>query len=208
MTKKNSIYLLLMLVVVIISSCKKDDNTNNNNVNIPANCTNITGWIKNGHEWVYTNNPIFIVADSLFVKMQETSTGIFKNSSTYDDGTFYPTISAYLKPCDNYIYQSTESSMANPIVVYHIDGAIGDSWSNSTPTSGGYTSTNTVTITDKNISVNVPAGTFSCIKYHMKSVSTKPGSIVVETDFYFNKDYGMIKTDGNTVSYELVRKNF
>ncbi|MFN8262532.1 MAG: hypothetical protein U0T07_03320 [Chitinophagales bacterium] len=206
MIKKNTTYLLILLAALIISSCDKDDDNNNNN--IPTNCTNITGWIKNGHEWVYANNPILIYADSLFVNMQEVSTGIFKNTSTYDDGILYGSYFAYLKPCDNIIYQSTSSSMSNPMVAYHIDGAIGETWTSTVISSGGHTVSNTVEITAKNISVTVPAGTFSCIKYHMTSVSTQPGSITVESDIYFNNDYGMIKTDGNTTSYVLVRKNF
>ncbi|MDB5226881.1 MAG: hypothetical protein JWN78_1074 [Bacteroidota bacterium] len=197
-------FSMLLLLTISISSCKKSSNSTNNN-NIPGNCVNNTGWVRDGHSWVYTNEPIYIFADSLFVTMESAGSGIFKSTSTFDNGTPF---SGYAKPCGNYIYQAADAAMTNAQIAYYVDGNINDTWSSVVTSTGGYTVTNTFTITDKNVSITVPAGTFSCLVIHITSHSTQPGSLTVETDLYMNNTYGMIETDGNTSHYELVRKNF
>lgn len=193
---------MLLLLTISISSCKKSSNSNNN---VPGNCVNTTGWIKDGHRWVYTNEPIYIFADSLFNSMDAAGTGVFKSSSSFDGG---PAQSVYLQPCGTDIYQSTSAAMTNSVIIYKTDGNVGDTWSNTLNSTGGYTVTSTFTITDKNVSITVPAGTFSCLEIYQESHSSQPGSLAVEAYVYLNNTYGMIMTDGNTVHYELVRKNF
>lgn len=199
-------YLLLLIFLTSISSCKKTDDDSGKE--IPSDCTNNTGWIKNGHQFVYINDPYYIFADTLYSSIEEISAGVFKISHRYDDGFIYPVYSAYLKPCKNEIYQGSSAAMANAFVVYHIDGNVNDTWSNTTTSAGGYTITTNYKITGKNVSVTVEAGTFTCLKIHLISTSTQPGSLTTESDYYLNNESGLIKLDGNTAYYELARKNY
>jgi len=195
---------ILLLLVIATNSCKKNDDDSN----IPSNCTNITGWLKNGHQFVYVNEPILFFADTLTTTIEEVSAGVFKGTNVFDDGSTYPSFSGYTKPCGNDIYSAADVAMSNASVTYHVDGNINDTWSSVATSLGGYKVTNTYKITGKNISVTVPAGTFSCLKINVVSVSTQPGALTVITDIYLNNESGMIKTDGNTTHYELARKNF
>lgn len=206
MKKTIKIYMALFAITLFIASCKKDDDSNNNT---PTNCTNLTGWIRDGHKWVYSNEPILFFADTLYVSCFSTSTqGVFRSEDLFDDGSFYPIYKSYTKPCGNDLYSSSTEDMANANIPYKLNGSIGNSWTSTTTTTLGYTATNTISIAAKNVSITVPAGTFLCDKYHVISTSNQPGSITVTTDIYLNNDYGMILTDGNTSHYELVRKNF
>ena len=204
MLKQKLFAAILLAGTLTIFSCKKD-HTDNNNSN-PATCTNNTGWIKNGHMAVYTNEPIYIFADTLYTTLEEVSTGTFKSTSKFDDGTLYPTQSVYLEPCNNSIYQALTADLANKQEVYRIDGNMGDTWTSTTSSSMGNTITTVTSITGKNISITVPAGTFSCIRFHQVSTSSAGGSVT--TDTYLENNAGLIMADGTSVHYELVRKNY
>ena len=199
MSKQHFITTFLLLGTLTIFSCKKDDN------NIPT-CANNTGWLKNNHEAVFVNTPIFISADTLYTTFAEVSPGVFKSTSKFDDGTVYPTQSNYIQACNNSIYQATTSSLVYKQEIYRIDGIVGDNWTSTTTSSGGNTITTTSTITEKNVSITVPAGTFVCIRFTQVSTSSAGGSVT--TDTYINNNAGPVLIDGTSVHYELARKNY
>lgn len=201
MSKRNLLAALLLLGISTISSCKKDDPDNNN-----VTCANNTGWLRNGHEAVYANSPLFIAADTLYATFSEVSTGVFKTTSKFDDGTLYPVQVNYQQPCDNQIYQAMTADMANKQEVYRVDGNVGDTWTFTTTSTQGNSITTTTTITEKNVSVTVPAGTFVCLKFQQVSVSSAGGSVTTNT--YINNNAGPVLVDGTTVHYELARKNY
>jgi hypothetical protein len=202
MSKLNFAAALLVLASLSMISCKKDNGTP------AASCTNNTQWIKPGHQFVYENFPILIMADTLYVDLVEELPGTFKSTSKFDDGTSYPTQVTYLQPCDNSIYQALDVTLSNKQEIYRIDGNVGDSWTNVTTSTGGNSVTTTTTIAAKNVSVTVPAGTFSCIQFHNVATSSAAGSITVETEIYLDNNAGLVKAEGNTAHYELVRKNY
>ena len=192
----------MLMGALTMTSCKKDSTPD-------ETCTNNTVWVANGHQFVYWNEPIYILADSLYINLEESTPGIFKSTSKYDDGTIYPVQSNYIQPCGNSIYQSAVSTMDNRQESWRIDGNIGDNWSSSVTSVGGYTVTTTTTIAAKNVSVTVAAGTFSsCLQLHSVSVSTAPGSSTVDTDVFLDNTAGPVKVLGTSVHYELVRKNY
>lgn len=205
---KNRWLFSVLLLTLAFSACKKSSNNSNGNNGLPANCTNQTGWLVNGHEWVYSNDPIYFYADTLYIKAEDAGSSVFKLTNTFDDGTLYAPMIAYAKACGTDVYQSAAASMSNAYLSYKGDGNVNDTWTSTVASTGGYQVSNTLKITGVNVAVTVPAGTFTCIKVHMTSVSTQPGSITVETDIYYNNSVGMVKTDGTTAYYELVRKNF
>jgi hypothetical protein len=209
MTQRNLMAALMLLATLTIFSCKKDHDDNNvvtPPVTPPATCANNTGWLRNGHEAVFVNTPVFIAADTLYATFEEVSTGIFKSTSKFDDGTVYPTQSNYIKPCDNIIYQAPAADMANQQEVYRINVSLNDTWTFTTGSSQGNTITVVTTITEENVSVTVPAGTFVCDKFHQVSTSSAGGSVT--TDTYINNDAGPVLVDGTSVHYELARKNY
>lgn len=191
----------LLLATVTIFSCKKDNNDNSS-----ASCTNLTGWLANGHELVYENSPIVIAADTLYSNFTDVGGGVFKAISKYDDGTIYPTQTVYIQPCGNSIYQATTQDMANKQEAFRVDGSVGDSWTTTLTSAGGATVTTVNTIQEKNVSVTVAAGTFSCIKFHQVATISTGGSVT--TDIYMNNSVGAVVVDGTTTHYELARKNF
>lgn len=191
---------VLFFFLGLIASCSKMDDS--------SGCSNNTGWIITGHEWVYDHYSDYISADSLFVSVTAESDGAFTYNSTYDDGSLYPTFTSYLQPCGNDIYSAKTVSMADKFIVYKTDGNIGDKWSYTGTTTGGYAATAVNEITGKNITVSVTAGAFQCLKIHQVLTSSQPSSIPVVTDFYLNNQYGIIQVDGSTTQYNLVRKNF
>lgn len=190
---------IFLFTFITLISCKK-----NNNDTGQGSCINETNWIKDGHQLVYVNQSAYIPADSLFINLHQISTGVFKSTSQYDDGSIYPVISVYLQACGNSIYQSTTENMSDKQEIYRIDGNTGDSWSADVTSLGGVAVKNTITITGKDVSVTVPAGTYKCLKLHM--VSSYQGQSI-ESDMYLNKTYGPVKVEGNT-SYSLARTNF
>ncbi|MBC7536290.1 MAG: hypothetical protein H7258_11415 [Ferruginibacter sp.] len=200
MSKRNLFAGLLLLGTLTIFSCKKDSPNNN------AACANNTGWLKNGHAAVFINTPIFITADSLYASFEEVSTGVFKSTSRFDDGTLYPSQSNYLQACDNSIYQAVAADLVNKQEVYRINGNVGDTWTFTTTSSGGNSITTVTTITQKNVSKTVPAGTFVCDLFHQVSTSSAGGSAT--TDTYINNAAGPVLVDGTSVHYELARKNY
>ncbi len=200
MSKRNLFAGLLLLGTLTIFSCKKDSPNNN------AACANNTGWLQNGHAAVFINTPIFITADSLYASFEEVSTGVFKSTSRFDDGTLYPSQSNYLQACDNSIYQAVAADLVNKQEVYRINGNVGDTWTFTTTSSGGNSITTVTTITQKNVSKTVPAGTFVCDLFHQVSTSSAGGSAT--TDTYINNAAGPVLVDGTSVHYELARKNY
>ena len=203
MSKLNLVASLMLFGTLTICSCKKDSN-NNNNAN--AACVNNTKWLANGHEVVFVNTPIFIAADTMYATYEEVSTGVFKSTSSFDDGSVYPAQNNYMQACDNNIFQAATPDLANKQEVYRVDGNVGDTWTLTSSSAGGYTITTITTISEKNVSVTVPAGTFVCIKFHQVSTSSAGGSAT--TDTYVNNDVGPVLVDGTSVHYELARKNY
>ena len=189
----------MLLGSLTIFSCKKSKDAN-------PTCANNTGWLRNGHQAVYVNTPVFIFADTLYATFEEVSGGVFKSTSKFDDGTVYPTQSNYIQACDNSVYQAATSDLANKQEVYRVDGTVGDTWTFTTTSTGGNTITTTTTITEKNVSITVPAGTFVCIRFHQVSTSSAGGSAT--TDTYINNVAGPVLVDGTSVHYELARKNY
>jgi hypothetical protein len=202
MSKLNFAAALMLMGTLTICSCKKDSNNNNTN---PA-CTNNAKWLRNGHQVVFVNTPIFVEADTLYASYEELSTGVFKSTSKFDDGSVYPTLSNYLQACDNSLYQAATPDLANKQEVYRVDGNVGDTWTITTSSLGGNTITTTTTISEKNVSKTVPAGTFVCMRFHQVSTSSAGGSVT--TDTYINSDAGPVLVDGTSVHYELARKNY
>lgn len=198
--------LAICLLGFLTTSCGDDEDTDNI---IPSDCTNLTGWVVSGHQWVYDHYSDYIFADSLTVTVAaEIGNGVFRVNSVYDDGFIYPAYTTYMKPCKNDIYSSSSENMADAFVAYKVDGEVGESWNYTGKTQAGYTATVQQEITGKNISVTVPAGTFSCLKLHQVMNSSQPGSLTVISDIYLNNQYGLIKLDGNTTEYQLRRKNY
>jgi|GEM_PF-4491006 len=192
----------ILLGTLTISSCQKESHDDDN-----ENCTNNTGWLRDGYEDVYVNTPTFIPADSMYVNTEEVSAGVFKSTTKFDDGTMYPTHSVYLQACGNSIYQSNTPDLANKQEIYRMDGNVGDTWSFTVTSAGGETLTTTTTVIERNVSVTVPAGIFSnCIKFRNVVVASSGGSAT--TDFYVNNDAGPVLADGTTLHYELARKNY
>ena len=199
MSKRHLISAILLIGILTSISCKKESDNN-------ITCANLTGWLSNGHEAVFVNTPIFIFADTLYTSFQEVGVGIFKSTSKFDDGTGYPIQTSYLQACNNSIYQATNSALTNKQEVYRVDGNIGDTWTFTTTSVGGNTVTTTTTITDKNVSITVPAGTFNCIRLNQVSTSSAGGSAT--TDTYINNNAGPVLIDGTSAHYELARKNY
>ncbi len=199
MLKNRLLLSLTLFAALTILSCKKDNNTNNS-------CANNTGWLVNGHQFVYESSSLFIPADSLYVSLDEVSTGVFKSTSILDDGTVIPTQISYLQPCDNNIYSAVTPDLNNKQETYRVDGNVGDTWTTTSTSSGGNTITTVSTITEKNVSTTVPAGTFVCLKIRQVSTSSAGGSTTSDT--YINNNAGLILLDGSSIHYELVRKNF
>ena len=142
----------------------------------------------------------------MYTTFAEVSTGVFRSTSKFDDGTVYPTQTTYLQACGNSIYQAETADLANKKEVYRIDGNVGDTWTYTSTSFGGSTVTTTTTIAEKNVSVTVPAGTFVCIKFRQVSTSSAGGSAT--TDTYINNSVGPVLVDGSSVNYELARKNY
>ena len=199
MSKRNLLAMLTLLGVITISSCKKDNDSN-------PGCTNNTGWLRNGNEAVFENTSIFLAADTLYTSFAEVSTGVFRSTSKFDDGTVYPIQTTYLQACGNSIYQAETADLANKKEVYRIDGNVGDAWTYTSTSFGGNTITTITTIAEKNVSVTVPAGTFVCIKLRQVSTSSAGGSAT--TDTYINNSAGPVLVEGSSVNYELARKNY
>jgi hypothetical protein len=207
--KKIFYYACVLLVFSATAiSCKKDSTTNGNGV-IPSNCVNNLPWVQAGRTWVYSNEPIYIYADSLVITIDnEVSSGIFKTTTKYDDGAIFPTVTQYVKACDKDAYYATASDMSNAYLAYKLSGNVNDTWNYASNTVQGYSATATNKIVAKNVSVSVPAGTFSCTQIHTDIASSAPGALPVYTETYVSEQYGLIKVDGNTAHYELVHKNF
>ncbi|MEO6721009.1 MAG: hypothetical protein ABIN67_11590 [Ferruginibacter sp.] len=200
MSKHQLIAAFLLLGTVTIFSCQKEHDADN------PNCANNTGWLKNGHKPVFVITSIYIAADTLYTSFEEVSPGVFKSTSTFDNGTFYPTQTVYMQACGNIVYQSQSLDFANKQEAYRLNGNIGDTWTTSVISTGGNTVTTVTTITEKNVSKTVPAGTFICIKLHQVSTSSAGGSVTSDT--YLNNDAGPVLLDGTTAHYELARKNY
>ena len=190
-----------------MTSCKKDSSTTTGNV-IPSGCVNTTNWLADGHELVYATYSPYVYADSLYSTFHLVSPGVFSATSVYDDGSFYPATTAYLKPCGTTIYESAASSMSNAEIGYKTDGNIGDRWTEILTSTGGNTGYDTTTIVAKNVSIIVPAGTFSCIQLHSVVTVNTPYYQTVTTDYYLDPTYGPVEANGTTVDYELARANF
>lgn len=200
MSKQRLLVTLSLLVTVTIFSCKKDNDP------ITPDCANNTGWLRNGHEAVFVNTPIYITADTLYASFEEVSTGVFKSTSKFDNGTVYPVQFNYLQACNNSIYQAATVDLSNKQETYRIDGNVGDTWTTTNTSTGGNTITNVNTIKAKDISITVPAGTFLCMKLNQVSTSSAGGS--ASTDTYINNNAGPVLVDGSSVHYELARKNY
>ena len=200
MSKRNLVAVFMLLGTLTIFSCQRDPVVDN------PDCANNTGWLRNGHELVYVSSPIYIFADTLYTSISEVSPGVFKSSSKFDDGTMFPTSSVYVQACNNSIYQAAAQDLAGKQEIYRIDGNVGDTWTATVTSSGGNTITTLTTISQKNVSVTVPAGTFVCTKFRQVSTSSAGGSVT--TDSYLNNVAGLVLADGTSVHYELARKNW
>lgn len=171
-------------------------------------CTNNSGWLRNGHELVFENNSLFVLADTLYTTLEEVSPGIFKTTNIYDNGALYPPLISYQQACGNSVFQSSTADMANSQEIYRMDGNVGDSWVANITSQGGQSVTMTTTIIARDVQVTVPAGTFNTV--HMRSESEVvgvPGSSSV-IDQYVSNAEGPVKMDSDMVQYLLARKNF
>lgn len=204
MKKKLQKFAFLIFALTVLSSCKKPED--DSDLIAASECKNTTQWLKNGHKLAYKNFPIFLPGDSLFSEFKEEKPGIFRTLQRVDKGA--TVTSLYFQACGNIIYQSSVISMDNKYEVYRLDGNIGENWSYMQDSGVGYSVTNKTTITEKNVNLIVPAGTFKCIKLLM--VTTYPNAPVggLKTEMWFNEKYGMIKTKGYSAHYELAKANY
>ena len=193
----------LTLITMFVISCKKSNDTTS-----PVACTNNTVWVSNRHKLTYVNDPILISADSLYITMQDLGSGVFRSTSQFDNGTTYPTSSSFMQPCGNSIYSDTAADMAHKQEAYRLDGNIGDTWSYTATSQLGNTITVTSTITAKNVSVTVPAGTFSTLQIHQVTHSNNPLQPDTNLDTYMDAHYGPVKVLGDYLSYRLAYANF
>jgi hypothetical protein len=191
-----------ILALFVLASCKKDNK-------LPADCSNLTGWLKTGHQWVYEFQSPFVIADTITLTVNgEIDPGVFEISTVADDTTLYAVSTRYMKPCKNDIYISNQRSMAIAFITYKVDGDIGEKWNYSYPTSRGFTATIASEIAAKEVPVTVPAGTFSCLQIIEEITSTDPSALVQYSVYFLNNEHGLIKVVSSTDEYALVRKNY
>lgn len=192
---KTSIFITTLSIFLLLSqvfySCKKEeDNPETNN---PIVTQSTFGFMKTGTKWTYntfdSEDPT-IVIDEVFEITEMETDGWAKVKWTVG-GFVVQTVEWY---ADNTLFSNlAQKNTVKKLCLCTKSPAINDTWSETWATSTGNV-TNTRTVTALNQSVTVPAGTFNCIKIH----ETTSEDNIYYTDYWFNVQNGIIKTEGTT----------
>lgn len=198
---------LSLITVLFLLSCSKDDNDSNTGNDLDG-CTSSLPFFKDGALFVYKNiYSAYIPADTLYQTFSQIAKNQFKIINKYDEGITLPIAETYMGVCEKKVYSATKSDFSDAVLMFDLGGNVGDKWTYQQKSTGSNIITITYEIISKSKSKTVKAGTFDCIFLGMKAVSSAPGSIPVEGDYYYSLSDGLILADVTTAYYELARKN-
>lgn len=190
---------LVIFGINYFSSCKKDTEETTPEATVPVvtptdTCgTPVMSYLAAGHILTYDFS-YFASSFILTHTIKNFGSNQFKtvlSSSVIND-------SVYSKECGGWLYQSPSQSLTSNHKYRKSSTVVGTTW---TSINGSITA-NYVVIA-KNVSVTVPAGTFTCdkITYHQTGTSN--------TDtLFFNNSVGDVKYIGTGFNYALKTKNF
>ncbi|MBN2778245.1 MAG: hypothetical protein JXR36_11415 [Bacteroidales bacterium] len=192
---KNRIIITALTILLLLSqvfySCKKEgDDPEANN---PIITQSTFGFMKTGTKWTYntfdSEDPT-IVIDEVF-EITEMGTDGWAKVKWSIAGIVIQNVDWY---SDNSVFCNlAQKNTVKKLSLCTTNPAINDTWSETWDTSNGNV-TNTRTVTALNQSVTVPAGTFNCIKIR----ETTSEDNIYYTDYWFNVQNGIIKTEGTT----------
>lgn len=186
--------LLLTSLLATISACTKSSSSNNT-----TSCTNDFAYVANNHQLVYDASSAFYPDTAITTSYSTTTTtDVYKVSVVSSDGNINQ--AAYLRPCTGKLFEGNTASAAASSTMYGRKSTttVGETWST---TSG--TTTYNYKVVAKNVTVVVPAGTFTCDKITYNEAGT------INTDtIYYSPAIGDVKYDGVLLSYDLRSKNF
>jgi hypothetical protein len=127
-----------------------------------------------------------------------TASDVYMATSVSDQGSLNYT--DYFHPCNNNLYIGTTVSAAQTST--QVD-QVSNSMLNSSWTENFNSTISNYKVIAKNVSVTVPAGTFSCDKITYQ----QNGAANVDTIFW-NSSVGNVKYNGVFLAYEALYKNF
>lgn len=183
---------LILTAALALVSCKKENDNNNGN---PTPETPFS-YNKNGHRWVYDFVYNGSVVDSLVNEITADSNGIYTMVSKDQ----MVTQTNYMFADGDYLRSYAKGkAKTDAIRVSKHNAKQGDTWLDVSSTGDSIESA----ITQVNVPVTVPAGTFACTAVFVKDYKNK-----YNFTNYINPKAGLVKIDMGTIKYELRGKNF
>lgn len=192
--KKVNVFLLAITALVLVSSCKKDKEDENVNPSTNVITQSTFSFMKQDAKWVYntfdSQDPGIIVEESYTISSMGTDG--WAGVEWKIGGMVIQTVEWY---ADNNVFCNLAQKSTNKkLNLTTSNPAVSDSWSETWSTSTG-TVTNTRTVVAVNETVVVPAGTYNnCVKVR----ETTSEDSVYYKYYWFNQQYGIIKTEGTT----------
>jgi hypothetical protein len=187
--------VLMTVVICIIASCKKDNDDSSS-----GPCIHSFTFLKNGAELTYSYSGLFGTSSTVKNIYDSTSqAGVFKHTiKNISNGATLGT--RYMKGCGGWLYNDVTVNIKDSLKNIKEDRALGDEWGYYDPQLMKF---NEYKVYKKNVSITVPAGTFTCdqLIYHQE------GTINTDT-LWWNNTYSYIKYSGFLFGYELTSKNF
>lgn len=183
---------LILTTALALVSCKKENENNNGD---PTPETPFS-YNKTGHRWVYDFVYNGNVVDSLVNEITADSNGMYTMVSK--DQSLTQT--NYLFADGDYLRSYTKGkAKADAIRVNKHNAKQGDTWLDVNAAGDSIESA----ITQVNVPVTVPAGTFTCTAVLVKDYKNK-----YTFTNYIDPKTGLVKIDMGTIKYELRSKNF
>ena len=188
-----ALLLVAGFLTIGIWSCKKDDSG--------PSCTSTSNfkYLKVGNWMSYDYSDLGSNDDSLRMEVQSQPSAGTYLTKLIGGGVSVQSTSdkRYTKECSDWLYVSAAGEPdLNTNKVFPANRTLNQSWAVNNNSS-------TYTVVGKDVSITVPAGTFTCDKLTYHSTGT------INTDtIWFSNDIGYIKYDGLLFWYELRAKNF
>jgi hypothetical protein len=176
-------------IIFLISSCKKDDNNSCSN-------NNYMKFLKVGNYWSYNLFDALTSEDSIGMKIESQPSAGTYFMKIYGAGTPVQIggDKRYMKECNDWFMVDPTSEPDDNDKVYPAVRSLNQTWT---------VGNSTYVVVGKDVSVTVPAGTFTADKLTFHSAGT------INTDtIWFSNDVGYIKYVGLVYDYELRSKNF
>jgi hypothetical protein len=185
---------LVIAVTILFISCKKDSDAPSGGA-----CSHGFGFLKDGASLTYDYSTLFTPNSTVTISFDSISAGVF--SETIRDVSNSTVLGTrYMKGCNGWLLNDIVQNVSDTLKYMKESRALGEEWVYFDPQFMNY---NDYKVFKKDVSVTVPAGTFTCDEI----LYTQRGAINTDT-LWWNNTYSFIKYSGLLFSYELKGKNF